>query len=224
MNDNKASAASSCYSVPTLRFLLQPIGRERTATAHGQVLLHAPLDIEAQWKELEQALAQNLTRAIGISNFDSKQAKLAPCPCMFFVESHDPHPPTRLRHLPQCQVDRANDSAPSCVVQVTDLLAKASVRPAVNQCLPGCCARVSCPWNGPRVAFCILHSVCVCVLCVRAHVLCVRAHVHDLFLCIVRVCMSGGCVRGSGWQARILSCACGIEMGQTATAESPWVR
>jgi len=57
------------------------------------VLLHAPLDIEAQWKELEQALAQNLTRAIGISNFDSKQ--------------------------------------------VTDLLAKASVRPAVNQCSMG---------------------------------------------------------------------------------------
>ena len=90
MNDNKASAASSCYSVPTLRFLLPPIGRERTATAHGQVLLHAPLDIEAQWKELEQALAQNLTRAIGISNFDSKQAKLAPCP--FYVLCRIPRP------------------------------------------------------------------------------------------------------------------------------------
>jgi diketogulonate reductase-like aldo/keto reductase len=37
------------------------------------VLLHMPLDVTAQWKGLEQALAQNLTRAIGISNFDSTQ-------------------------------------------------------------------------------------------------------------------------------------------------------
>lgn len=33
------------------------------------VLLHQPKDIAAQWAGLEKALAQNLTRAIGVSNF-----------------------------------------------------------------------------------------------------------------------------------------------------------
>lgn len=37
------------------------------------VLLHQPLDVPGQWKGLEQALAMNLTRAIGISNFDLNQ-------------------------------------------------------------------------------------------------------------------------------------------------------
>ena len=62
------------------------------------VLLHMPLDVEAQWKGLEQALAQNLTRAIGISNFNSEQiedllkiATVVPAvnQCSMGVASHD---------------------------------------------------------------------------------------------------------------------------------------
>lgn len=62
------------------------------------VLLHAPLDIKAQWTGLEEAYRQNLTRAIGISNFNVKQiegllgyATVVPAvnQCSMGVKNHD---------------------------------------------------------------------------------------------------------------------------------------
>eukprot|EP01062_Namystynia_karyoxenos_P002541 TRINITY_DN1088_c0_g1_i8.p2 TRINITY_DN1088_c0_g1~~TRINITY_DN1088_c0_g1_i8.p2 ORF type:complete len:300 (+),score=134.41 TRINITY_DN1088_c0_g1_i8:91-900(+) len=62
------------------------------------VLLHAPTNVKAEWKGLEEALQQNLTRAIGISNFNAQQiqdlmsyatVKPAVNQCSMGVKNHD---------------------------------------------------------------------------------------------------------------------------------------
>jgi len=62
------------------------------------VLLHAPINVEGQWKGLEEALAMNLTRSIGVSNFDADQlaallkyAKVVPAvnQCEMGLGKHD---------------------------------------------------------------------------------------------------------------------------------------
>lgn len=62
------------------------------------VLLHMPVNVEREWKGLEEALAQNLTRAIGISNFKPAQiekllkyatVKPAVNQCSMGVKNHD---------------------------------------------------------------------------------------------------------------------------------------
>ena len=81
-------------SLTILKNDLKQLGLEKV----DLVLLHAPLDVEAQWKGLEMALAQNLTRSIGISNFNSEQiedllkyATVVPAvnQCSMGVASHD---------------------------------------------------------------------------------------------------------------------------------------
>ena len=111
-NQNKVKAAVASAGVPrsslfyttkvpgvlpslsTVRTDLKQLG----LTKVDLVLLHAPLDIKAQWAGLEQALAQNLTRAIGVSNFNSEQiedllayANVIPAvnQCLMGVASHD---------------------------------------------------------------------------------------------------------------------------------------